>query len=1422
MKNNRLAWIWSVLILLAISVQILQAQTNRGGISGTVTDPNGGGIPGAKVTVTNAGTNQATTLTTSDEGNFNAAQLEPVLYNISVEAAGFKKTVINNVKVDTSTVSTVTIKLELGTIENTVTITADDITINAENGTVGQTITERQVTDIPLNERNVLNLLPTLPNISGEVGSDIAYATNEDPPNVPAPGSGLSVGGGRPGQTNFLADGVSNTGASTGRAMTSFTPDTVQELNVQTSAFSAEYGQSLGGIVNITTKSGTNKFHGTAYYFKKDPRWAANPYSIISNPALRPVARTRQTEYGFTVGGPIYLPSFGEGGPTIYNGKDRSFFFFAYEPRQTIDTATQYFLFPTANMRAGNFSNTVLINGLPVDRTQLNALVASGVPAPVTTDSTIYQQFVLSGNQLIRCPFPGASTTVYPTPVPGCPGIIGTGATATFTPFAGNILPSSFFDPVAVDLLKYVPLPTSDLFVAPNGSIANWAGNRSAVSDDNRFQFRLDHQITANNKIFGRYSHIPIQSNRYVTVPAGEYEPLDQVNSLVADRQAVDQYLISDTHIFTSTLVNELRLGFTKGNFSRVNPPRWQTEGFAQIYGLPSITEANLPTFVGLTNGFPIGNQRLTLLGNEVDSSYQISDTMTWIRGNQSWKFGVDLRQRRLKTEPIGRAAGGQYDFSSNATNSRGLAGGTQNGGNALAGFLMGVTSNYQYRPAVMAYYYQWGNYAAFVQNDWKVTPNLTLNLGLRYALNTPRTEKYDRQGNFMIDEAFDVTLTDAQRRTLATRYGYLTTEPIGSDVPTSTKVVPFGFSGRGGRSRYLLPIDWNGWEPRFGFAYVPKWGFIENIFGEGKLVLRGGYGLTHSSLNGLGSAPSPDFVGNAAANVRSDQVPNSVANQQGTGQCNTSFTVRLSSNPPCINALSVDQIMGSIPQDGIVRDTNTLFRFGPTFIVSPNFKVPRSETWNLTAAWEIKRGTVLELSYTGNRGSNLFLSGRNLNAPPIERLNAILDRGNVPYTNIITSNVSDILGRTNVAGSAQNVLQFTQYGDYSGFNPLLELFDSSGYSIRHAGSAYLKSRLTKGLSITAAYTWAKSIDVGSDAGSTAAPNIFAARSEGYYRYGRPLEEDRAVSLFDVPHTFAATFVWDLPVGKGGHFFKNAGYFSNMLLGGWTLSGTARITSGYPFAAFYGGGNGFDIASSYNNRFDINPDPNISFYNPRYSESCPTGQTCEPYFNPAKFIFPAFGTLGNSPRSLGNIRGPVQEYFDLSLQKNFYPFGKDNSKRFQIRVDAINVLNHPNYLMNSTGGFNNFLAARGTNPSAIVNYSSAITSAEYDAWVAADPTRANLARSADGGATFNQVVALFNNNRRTNSAGQVINLLPDNFFSIPIPEGIATRTLNSFDIRTLEGFKQYRIKQVLNTQFGTLTTRDQDARKLQLTLKFFF
>ncbi|MCI0665693.1 MAG: carboxypeptidase regulatory-like domain-containing protein [Acidobacteria bacterium] len=551
------------LACIIISTALISfAQTNKGGITGTVFDKNGAVISAATVVLTNLGTNETLTLTTSESGAFSAPLLDPVEYRISVSASGFKKATIERIKVNTATTATANVTLEAGDAVAEVTITSEAPLLNAASGTPGHTITQRQIVEMPLNNRSVLDLVLTVPGANGVAGTEDPELSSG---GIPAPGYNVIVNGGRAGSTAILADGARNTGVGLGRAVVTFTPDTVQEFTVQTANFSAEYGQTGGGVVNMTTKSGTNQYNGLGYWYHRNPSLNAAPFTI--NTTNRPDSLRRQHQFGLIIGGPVQLPK-KVFGPLGYDGHDKTFFFAAVEPRYYYDSSPFTSLLPTPAMNRGDFNNIVRVTGgfAPLDVAQ-----RFGVQ---TFDATIYNQWLVNGNQFTRIVLPAAPPAPAPAP--------------TYEAFPGNRIPENMLDPVSQSLLKYLPTP-GDYFLA-NGNLANYSSANFIKNLERRVTVRIDHQVSGKNRLTGRYTQVPIRGDR----GRGDFQiGRDEVNSIGTDYSWSKQILLTNTHVFSPALVNELSVNYTYGRFTRNLPPMFDAltgRNFSTEIGLPSIT----------------------------------------------------------------------------------------------------------------------------------------------------------------------------------------------------------------------------------------------------------------------------------------------------------------------------------------------------------------------------------------------------------------------------------------------------------------------------------------------------------------------------------------------------------------------------------------------------------------------------------------------------------------------------------------------------------------------------------------------------------------------------------------------------------------------------------------------------------------
>ena len=1400
-----------IIAAILLSAVAAVGQTNRGGISGTVMDQNGAAIPGATVTVTNVGTGQKQTLTTSEDGAFQVSSLDPVTYSIRVEAPGFKTATVQSLKVDTATTANANVLMEPGAVGDQVTVVADTPLLNTESGTSSSTITERQIQDVPLNNRSVLDLAVTAPNVTGDAGSEDPGVTGDQP----VPGFNLNVNGGRAGSTAILADGVNNTGVGIARSVVSFTPETVQEFTVQTSAYSAEFGNTGGGTINVTTKSGTNRFNGVALWYTRNPKFNATPFTIGSAP--RPRNNLRSNQVSVTFGGPIFLPKFGEGGKALYDGKNKSFFFFAFEPRWRKDFITSTALVPTADELNGNFNNLVRTSsGL------LPAAVAAQFGQTSVGSANIYQQFVqfggklfpiqlATGNQFCQFNDPRRLLVNQTVNINGTPTVIQTpqcnsAINANANP-ALNVIPSAFLDPTALKIIQNIPQGGG--YFLDGGFVRNAFIQRSVQQDETRYTLRLDHSFTDSAKVNFRYSLTPAVAIR------GSGGDINGNSGVYSNAR---QYLLAFNNIVSPSIVNDLRLNYTRGNFSEDYSPEFSIKGgrsYAAELGLPALTQGGIPLFqIGSLDTNPA-----TYAGSDVGAAastnnfnleqrYNINDILYWTKGNQTWKFGVDLSDARLTVTPFFAASGGRWQFRVvNTSLDRGTA--ATSGGNPLASALIGVPNVTDVRPILLDYDYRWKSGAAFVQNDWKIKPNLTLNLGLRYSLQYPRTEAHNLQGTFRPDLAQSFPLTDAQRRTLATNLGVgvAANVAVPSYIPTAVLVPPFAFSGRGGRSRYITPVDYMGFEPRIGFAWQPKMKIFGLDLEKRSLVVRGGYGISHLALTGNNRNPNPDI----AAFVS----PSTIATGSN-GTVDPTQPIRLTGNAPLQGASgSLDSLLGTDSNGLVFLKGLSIAAFAEA---GNSGKVPYVSNWNLAIQFEPFRNTVVEVAYVGSQGRHLFLPQVNINPRDVDLIESIEALGTGTD---ITGNINDPLVRTNLLGATIPVSRASAFSRFLGFDPLNQYFDPRGTSIRHAGYIDVRRRVSRGVTFTANYTYGKGIDTASDA-SPDTRVLSTGSVRGQVSLGGALEDDRALSTFDVKNNFSSTAIWDVPIGRGRSFLSNAPGIVDAVLGGWTMSGVFRMPGGTPFLPFITDPN--KLGGTLFNRV-VRPDivEGVPLRNPLWKRDCPIGAStppagCEPFINPAAFMRPVKGELGNAPRSL-DVRPPRQELFDFSFSKDFpWPFAGREGRRINFRVDLINAFNHPNFRFNNRG---NTPFGLGTFPTELTGelvggVRQPITAAEYNTWATFNGQP--LANTTAGAAQLAQIRSNVNITRLNSGVGG----LPNDFFHVQLPEGFATKNPLAFDIRDLSQFKLYRLRQTYDQNFGTLTAVDTTPRYVQFGIRIFF
>lgn len=790
-----------VAALFGISVGVT-AQVDTGSILGTVRDTSGAVIPGAKVTLTNEDTGVSETTISASVGEYTFSPVKIGHYSVSAEFKGFQRVEHTRVTVDVQQRVLVNFVLPPGQTTQTVLVTGEPPPLQTQDASVGQVIAQREVNDLPLNGRN----FTFLAQLAAGVTQD-----QEDTRGLGASGS-FAANGSRPAQNNYLLDGIDNNANLVdflnGTAYAVKPPvDAIQEFKIQTNDYSAEFGRSAGAILNATIKSGTNALHGDVWEFlRNDKLDAAN---FFENAGGIPKGEYRQNQFGFTLGGPIK--------------KDRTFFFGDYEGTRIRQAIPSENTVPTALERDSGYTN-------------LSQLLTQGGTRTDVLGRTyaLGQVFDPATTRAVTCGVPDSVTGIT---IP-CNGMAA-GSQVGFVrePFAGNILPASRLDPNAIKLLNLYP--------APNGPslFNNYSADPILRNDANQFDTRIDHNFSEKDSIFGRVTYV--DNPEFIPGPfpgiadGGSFADGDQTAKS-------SNSVVSETHSFSPNLVNEVRAGFNRIATTRLQPNGTTANIPAQfgIQGVPQVTDNG-----GLGSIFIAG---LTTLGSnqylpsvEYSNTLQFTDNLTKELGRQSLKFGFEFQKLRFSIlqPPSGR---GTWSFSGVYTEIPNTVNGTApdaTGGNTglaqmlltpIPGIVPGA-SNYvggadQVSASNIAntdMYHDY--YAGYFQDDFKVTPRLTLNLGVRWEYFGQITERYGAQSNFLpsgSSSPSEFLLTKQRCNT-----------PFSADFLAAAQadnidIVCSGVSGLG-------HSQLTNFSPRVGFAYQ-----ITN-----RLVARGGYGIFYGGF---------------------------------------------------------------------------------------------------------------------------------------------------------------------------------------------------------------------------------------------------------------------------------------------------------------------------------------------------------------------------------------------------------------------------------------------------------------------------------------------------------------------------------------------------------------------------------------------
>ena len=814
--------------------------SNQGAIVGTITDPNSGVVPAATITVTNTETGVSRTVVTDERGNYRADFLQPGIYRVGVEATGFKRAEMPQATVNVNQANRVDMRLEIGNVNEEVTVSSDtESGINTENATLGSVINETTIQNMPLNGREFVQLTGLVPGVStgsGKTGS------------VESKGFAAAIDGSRSSYNSYYVDGADSTDNYFGQLVSSPALDAVKEFRVETSLYSARYGRAGGGVVSVVTKSGTNKFSGTAYEFHRNKVFDALPYFQSGDRDSTPPYL--QNQFGATFGGPIF--------------KNKTFFFLSAEYyRQNKSGNFIEGFAPTELERQGNFSQT------------LNPYIVA--PTPVV----IVNPYV-SANPTCNVNTPGppyCSQAVIPS----------------------RILPANLITPIGRQLMDLIPAANY------NDPVFNLRIFRSAPSTNDKYLVKLDHNFKDGSTLSGSYNY-------------GVYDSITPGITQFADFNAYDYgktLALSYTRILSKSLVSDTKFNYTWSDNG--TKQALSDKNYAAEYGFwaGSYKEENMgfPRVQLYTNGnrfMTLGGQGPNLRNNR---TMYLRQDLVYVKGKHTVSFGGDFKGQNYGWLYDIHMFGGYYiGFSDTGSAANNLN--YRVAGHVFADLLTGISSytNYSYGDSRLARSAR-NSVGFYVQDDWKITDRLTLNLGLRYDYEQPFSAT---DGKFMTldwDTALPMYSKDADPALLAD--------------------LPFNFESNGPNS----PFDSNklDFSPRFGFAW--------RVFKDNSTVVRGGYGLVYGSENlyttGYGSFVAP-FSGTFLWRTRGALQPDRI-----------DHLVPMSEEPYNL-PLSSPTLPGSI-------FTNP--RYYPTMNV---------QHWNLGISREIGWGVVAEASYVGSKGTNL------------------------------------------------------------------------------------------------------------------------------------------------------------------------------------------------------------------------------------------------------------------------------------------------------------------------------------------------------------------------------------------------------------------------------------------------------------------
>jgi Carboxypeptidase regulatory-like domain/TonB dependent receptor len=1187
--------------LLALSLTAF-AQIQNGQFTGVVTDPSGASVANAQVTVINVATNLSVKTTTNQEGTYVAKELPVGTYRITAEAQGFKTTTNANLELNAGTIQRVDFKMQLGQTREVIEVTGEARAVNTEDSKLASTVNSDQVANLPLNGRNIYDLMQMAP---GAVNVRGVLTEN---------GANTVVNGLREDFNGFLINGSSNKGLS-GGAVNQPIEDTVQEFQQLTLNMSAQYGNSAGSVTNLVTKAGTNSFHGSGWEFNRNDAYDANSFFLNKEGVDRQA--TRFNQFGGTFGGPII--------------KDKLFFFLSYQGDHFRESAPP----STLTVESPQFEQAV-ITALPNSAAALlySNFKPTHTGAPVS-DLTGY---------LPNEPDGFNSFTNYLCATQTTPLIASRIAAVIGVTAQDNVNLAAAGCPVLP--LQAGTFPRTGVPFELNAIAFNGSQNQNNVSEGNLFNgwegsARLDYNFSSKDRLFTQ-----LNWNR-LTDSFGFPNTVSQSNGrgsafLNPVLQKYPNGQISYIHTFSPAVLNEFRAGYTlnvTGDVTTATP------------GVPDLRFDDSSMGFGSYAGYPQTFH---------ENVYTYSDMVSISHGKHSMKVGVDFR-RNIENSEFNVARPSYYFFDP-------LFFAADSPYSQSAGVDPGILSGHPAQLASNVRHWRNLEMGAYFQDDWKVTRNLTLNLGMRYDLYTRHTEENNQVTTFIRGPGSGII------DNISTGAGQIQSASIpaglpGCDTPTEMAQAQLaGVCGPGGftKASSLGKGDHNNLGPRVGFAW--------DMFGDGKSSLRGGFGVSYE-----GTLYNP--LSNSRWNL--PYYSFNSATSSINGGTDTVIYGPYSCNPTCApNTTAVPTFTGPAtnPNQGVgAQAVGNLTGWDPsnpntailTGIVYPEgIRDPYVYNYFMGFQREIMPRLVVEANYAGTTGHKLFRA-ENVNRIPGGRLPA-------------GSCVTDNFGRQ-LCGQVDATNPLGRLNPNFGTLRVWENVSNSNYNSLQLS---VKKQASHGMTFNLNYTYSHAIDEGSTWHSGATSSNGPAAGEGYTTDVTQPALDRGNSIFDVRQRLVGNYVLELP------WYRSQQGFLGHILGGWSNVGVVSWQTGAhwePFrassrklvdaagntctAADVNSGNCTNVGGDYNLDGVANDRPNALADHVNTTNSM-WANGWGPLYEPGGGFFtsPCLGCTGNLGRN--TFVGPSFVGWDTSVHKKIKVTERVN---MEFRAEAFNTLNHTNF-----------------------------------------------------------------------------------------------------------------------------------------------